>query len=200
VRAAHELRAPPPPDHRRPCGRPDGAAAINPRRLPPARELSAIRSALGRRPKKASRAAAVAADDPPMALDRGGSPVGSHDPLRHLHGGASPFEIRSPGAGLTRRGAQRRHSCWPGTVQAWGGTRRNEASCSLCHGGVGDLARYRLHAGLPSAALALNRRRRWDARSRESQTDRSPLSGGHARRLRARTLAAHLLAWKLETK
>ena len=28
-----------------------------------------------------------------MALDRGGSPVGSHDPLRHLHGGASPFEI-----------------------------------------------------------------------------------------------------------
>jgi hypothetical protein len=76
---------------------------------------------------------------------------------------------------------------------------RNEASRSLCHGGAGDL-RYRLHAGLPSTALALNSRRRWDARPRESQTDQRQLSGGHARRLRALTPAAHLLAWKLETK
>ena len=41
---------------------------------------------------------------------------------------------------------------------------------------------------------------RSDARPRESRTDQRPLSGGHARRLRALTPAAHLLAWKLETK
>jgi hypothetical protein len=34
----------------------------------------------------------------------------------------------------------------------------------------------------------------------ESQTDQRKLSGGHARRLQALTQAAHLLAWKLETK
>jgi hypothetical protein len=43
---------------------------------------------------------------------------------------------------------------------------RNEASRSLCHRGAGDL-RYRLDAGLPSTALALNRRRQWDARPRD---------------------------------
>ena len=34
----------------------------------------------------------------------------------------------------------------------------------------------------------------------ESQADHRQLSGGHARRLRALTQAARLLAWKLETK
>ena len=34
----------------------------------------------------------------------------------------------------------------------------------------------------------------------ESQTDQRQRSGGHARRLRALTQAALLLAWKLETK
>ena len=58
----------------------------------------------------------------------------------------------------------------------------DEASRSLGHRGAGDL-RYRLHAGLSNTALALNSRRRWDARPHESQTDQRPLSGGHARRL-----------------
>jgi len=43
-------------------------------------------------------------------------------------------------------------------VQALGGTRRNEAACDLCHGGVCNLARYRRHAGLPSAVVAHNPR------------------------------------------
>jgi hypothetical protein len=72
---------------------------------------------------------------------------------------------------VSRRGAQPRHSYWHGTVQALPSKRRDRAQ--------------------PPETLGRS--------PRESQTDRSPLSGGHARRLRALTLAAHLLAWKLET-
>src|SRR3954451_18700629 len=62
-----------------------------------------------------------------------------------------------------------------------------------------SVSRYRLHAGLPSTAARAQPPEAMGCSPGDSQTDQHQLSGGHARRLRALTQAAHLLAWKLET-
>jgi hypothetical protein len=114
--------------------------------------------------------------------------------LRRQRGAAAarkPFEIHPGGL---------RDPAWPNAGDTGHLMSRKDGMSEpqSLHGGWGPCW-LPAHAGLPSTTLAFNAGGD-GASPAQSPTDRRPLSGSHAPRLRTLSPATHLLAWKLQTK